>query len=56
MPADAGDFLSPELMHMLDTATRMIDQHVNHRGHCAVCGSVWPCQPAQLAESALAAL
>jgi hypothetical protein len=52
----SGDFLPPELAHMLGTATRVIDQHVNDHGNCADCGSIWPCQRARLAELALAAL
>jgi hypothetical protein len=51
-----GDFLPPELMHLLGTARRVIDQHINDQGHCAECGSVWPCQRALLAELALGAL
>lgn len=49
-------FYRPELMHMLATAQQVIDQHVNAYGTCADCGSTWPCQRAQLAELALAAL
>lgn len=51
-----GDFLPPELMHLLGTARHVIDQHVNDQGHCAECGSIWPCQRAQLAELALGSL
>ena len=47
---------TPELMHLLDTAQRVIDQHVNAYGICADCGAIWPCQRAQLAELALTAL
>lgn len=56
MPAHLGDFLSPELMHMPDTARRLIDQHVNHHGDCAGCGSAWPCAQAEAAETALGAV
>jgi hypothetical protein len=52
----AEDYLLPELMHLLSIARQVIDQHVNDRGRCADCGSAWPCQRAQLAEHALAAL
>ena len=55
MPARA-DFLPPELMHLLGTAGRVIDQHVNHLGTCGACGASWPCQRAQLAEFTLGAL
>ena len=36
-----GDFLPPELAHMLGTATQVIDQHVIDHGNCADCGSAW---------------
>jgi hypothetical protein len=52
----AGDFFPPEFMHLLGTARRVIDQHVNVHGYCAVCGLIWPCQRAQLADFALAAV
>ncbi len=51
-----ADYFSPELMRLLATARRIIEQHVNDCGRCADCGSAWPCQRAQLAEHALAAL
>ncbi|HEY7144493.1 MAG TPA: hypothetical protein VH637_09615 [Streptosporangiaceae bacterium] len=51
-----GDFLPPELMHLLGAARRAIDQHVNDHGSCVACGSSWPCQRARLAEFALGAL
>ncbi len=54
--ANPGDFLPPELMQLLGTARRVIDQHVNGHGNCAACGSSWPCQHAQLAEFSLGAL
>jgi len=51
-----GDFFAPEFVHLLGTARCVIDQHVNDHGNCACCGSLWPCQRAQQAEFALAAL
>lgn len=54
--ASSADLFPAELVHLLGTATRTIDQHVNNGGKCADCGSIWPCQLAQLAEFALAAL
>jgi hypothetical protein len=51
-----GDFLPPELVHLLGTARQVIDQHVNDRGSCAACGAGWPCQRARLAEFALGAV
>ena len=53
---ESRDLFPPELVHLLGTARRVIDQHVNNRGECAHCGSIWPCHHAQLAEFALAAL
>lgn len=54
-PSTNGSF-SPEFLHLLGTARRAIDQHVNNHGTCVDCGSLWPCQRAQLAEFTLAAL
>jgi hypothetical protein len=51
-----GDLFPLELVHLLDTARHVIDQHVNDNGTCAECASIWPCQRARLAESALAAI
>lgn len=51
-----GDILPPELLRLLGTATKVIDQHVNRCGHCAACSSRWPCRQAELAELALSAL
>jgi hypothetical protein len=51
-----GDFFPPELLRLLGTAQRVIDQHVNRRGRCAACASHWPCRQAEMAEFALAAL
>jgi hypothetical protein len=51
-----GDRFPLELVHLLDTARHVIDQHVNDNGTCAECGSTWPCQYARLADSALAAI
>jgi len=50
------EFFPPELVHLLGTATQVIDQHLNDHGTCTDCGLSWPCQHAQLAEFALAAL
>jgi hypothetical protein len=51
-----GEFFPPELLRLLSTAQRVIDQHVNRCGRCAACASRWPCRPAEMAEFALAAL
>jgi hypothetical protein len=52
----ATDFLLPELAHLLTTAQRELDEHVNEQGRCAICGCAWPCQRAVLADLALSAL
>jgi hypothetical protein len=51
-----AEFFPPELLHLLGTARQVIDRHVNDHGSCAACGSTWPCQSAQQADFALAAL
>jgi hypothetical protein len=48
------DLYPPELMLLLATATRVLEQHVDDSGKCADCGSIWPCQHARLAECTLA--
>jgi hypothetical protein len=50
-----GDLFPPEVVHLLGTARRVIDQHVNDNGNCAECGAIWPCERARLADFALAA-
>jgi hypothetical protein len=56
-PPDAPDDLfPPEIKHLLGTAQRTISQHVNRHGHCADCGSIWPCHSAELAAFTLDAL
>ncbi len=52
----AADYFPPELVHLLGTARQVIDQHLNDHGNCADCRSAWPCEQAQLAGFALAAL
>ena len=51
-----GGFSRPEFITLLGTARSVIDQHLNHDGKCAECGSIWPCQRAALAEFALSAM
>ncbi len=51
-----ADFFPLEVVHLLGTARRVIDKHVDDCGCCADCGSSWPCQHAQLAEFTLATL
>jgi hypothetical protein len=50
------DLFPSEVMHLLGTARRVIDQHISDNGTCAECASLWPCQLARQAESALATL
>lgn len=45
----------PEVRQLLSTAARVIDEHINEQGLCAVCGSAWPCERAVVAEHNLAA-
>ena len=42
--------VSPELEALRALASRVINQHVDDRGLCAVCGSAFPCELAVLAE------
>ncbi len=53
---DSTDFLLPELVRHLATAQHELDQHVNDRGLCSICGCAWPCERAVLADLALSAL
>ena len=50
------DLFPPELVQLSATATKVLDTHVSGQGCCVVCGTSWPCEPAQLAERNLAAL
>ena len=53
----AGDtFLPPPLDVWLHTAQMEIDQHVNDKGLCAICGCAFPCERASLADLALGGL
>jgi hypothetical protein len=51
-----GDVFPPELLRLLGTAQRGIDQRVNRKGRCAACASRWPCRQTGLAEFAPGAL
>jgi hypothetical protein len=53
--ASSADIFPPEFLRLLDTARRVIDQHIDDHGTCAYCGSNWPCRRAQEADFALAA-
>lgn len=54
--ASTGEAFPPELLRLLGSARRVIDQHLNADCECACCGSIWPCDRAQQAELALAGL
>ncbi len=56
MPGVASDFLPPELARLLATAQKEITEHGNDHGLCAVCGSAFPCQRAELAAFTLDAV
>jgi hypothetical protein len=53
--ATASYFLLPSLAHLLATAQRELDGHVNDHGCCTRCGCAWPCERAVLADLALSA-
>jgi hypothetical protein len=52
----AADMFPAALVRLLNTARQAVDEHVNDHGNCDDCGSVWPCERAQLAEFVLATL
>lgn len=45
-----------DLGALASLAVRVLNEHINQAGRCAVCGSAWPCEQASLAEHNLAAL
>jgi len=48
--ATIGTTALPEFEALLTLATRVINEHVDDRGLCGVCGSAFPCERAVLAE------
>lgn len=48
--------LPPELEALISLATRVLNEHTNQAGLCALCGCAWPCESAVLAEHNLAAV
>jgi len=44
------EYLIAKLEALRALATRVINQHVDDHGLCAVCGSAFPCELAVLAE------
>jgi dTMP kinase len=46
MTTPAAEHFPPEVIQLLNLATRVINEH----GLCAVCGSAWPCERAVVAE------
>lgn len=55
MTTPATGRFPPEMLQLLKLATRIIDEHINEQGLCAICGSAWPCERAVVAEHNLAA-
>ena len=47
--------LDTEIEKLAQLASIVINQHTNHHGVCAICGSAFPCDRAILAEHNLAA-
>jgi hypothetical protein len=56
MTAQGTDRFPPTLAQLISTAASVMNEHVNDRGLCAICGSAWPCERAVVAEHNLAAL
>lgn len=56
MNTQAPEHLPVELDALIGLAALVLDTHTNDAHLCAVCGCVWPCQWAVLAEHNLAAL
>jgi hypothetical protein len=52
----SGDDLPVVLEVLSSLAVRVLNEHTNQAGRCAVCRSAWPCEQASLAEHNLAAL
>lgn len=50
------DRVPVEIDKILSLATRVLNEHTNELGLCAVCGSAWPCQSVILADHNLAGL
>lgn len=50
------DSVQAELEHLAQLATVVLNEHVNHKGLCAVCGCSFPCESAVLAEHNVALL
>ncbi|SNQ47517.1 conserved hypothetical protein [Frankia canadensis] len=50
------DYYPPEIAQLCAVAAREITEHENVRGLCVICGSVWPCGRAVLAEHNLAVI
>lgn len=48
------DCYPPELANLCVVAVREINEHTASDGCCVVCGVIWPCERAVLAEHNLA--
>jgi hypothetical protein len=52
----ATDSLVAEIEHLAQLASVVLNEHINQEGLCAVCGCVFPCESAVLAEHNVALL
>jgi hypothetical protein len=50
------DRFLPAFSHLRSRAACVLNEHIDSRGLCAVCGSSWPRERVQLAEHNLAVL
>lgn len=50
------DGLVAEVEHLAQLASVVLNEHTNDNGLCAVCGSIFPCGSAVLAEHNVALL
>jgi hypothetical protein len=53
---DSDNSLETSLAALRLTATAVLDRHAVERHECVVCGTLWPCEQALLAERNLAVL
>ncbi|MCF4119575.1 hypothetical protein L1785_01105 [Antribacter sp. KLBMP9083] len=53
---DSDNSLETSLAALRLTATAVLDRHAVDRHECVVCGTLWPCEQALLAERNLAVL
>lgn len=53
---DSDSSLETSLAALRLTATAVLDRHAAEEHECVVCGTMWPCEQALLAERNLAVL